>query len=121
MEGSTSTVRTQSRQPITATLLGQPGDEEAARAISIREGEQDLGTARMDALRPFLSERNNAQPAGLDHRLVLVRVHRADGVEDRPARPDALGRRTEELELELGQRPRAPAQVRPRGEHAETG
>ena len=38
-----------------------------------------------------------------------------------PPGPHALGRRAQQLELELGQRLRAPAQVGPRGEHAEPG
>ena len=42
---------------------------------------------------------------------VLVGVHRADRVDDRPARLHALRSRPQELELKLGQRARAPAEV----------
>ena len=45
---------------------------------------------------------------------------RADGVDDRPAGPHALGGGAEERELELRERRRAPAQVGPLREDAET-
>ena len=73
--------------------------------------------------------RNCAQPSigsisetgGVDDGLRLVGVDRADRVDDRAAGPDAVGRRPQELELQLGQRLGAPAQVGARCENAETG
>ena len=94
------------------------GDEEAARAVHVRQREQELGPARMPELRPFVAERQDAQAARLDDRLVLVRVHGTDGVDDRAARADALRGRAQQRELELRQRARAPAQVGPLREHA---
>ena len=62
---------------------------------------------------------SNSQPGRVDDRLGLVRVDRADRVDDRAARPHALRGGAEELELQLGQRLGAPAEVGPGGEHAE--
>ena len=64
---------------------------------------------------------STSRPGRVDDRLVLVGVQRADRVDDRPARPHALGGRAQQRELELRQRLRAPAQVGPAGEHAEAG
>ena len=59
------------------------------------------------------------EAGGLDDRLVLVRVQRANG-EERPSRRlHALCGRAKQRELELGQRLRAPAQVGAAGEDAE--
>ena len=44
------------------------------------------------------------EPRGVDDRLVLVGVQRADRVDDRAARLRALGRGAQQLELQLGQR-----------------
>ena len=46
----------------------------------------------MRILRPLVAERHDLEAARLDDRLVLVGVHRADRVDDRPARLHALGR-----------------------------
>src|SRR5712692_6190554 len=119
-DGSISTVRIHSCQATPRpdgttrgrTVLGgfgEPRDEEAARRVDMRQREQELRTIRMDELRPFVPERQDAEAARLDHRLVLVRVDRADGVDDRPSGTDALSRRAEERELQLRQRLRAPA------------
>ena len=79
---------------------------------------RNSGRVRMAELRPLL-DRLDREPGGVDHRLGLVGVDRADGVDDRAAGPHALGGGAQQLELELGQRLRAPAQVGPRREHAE--
>ena len=75
----------------------------------------------MRVLRPLIGERQHLEPGGVDDRLVLVRVHGADGVDDRPAGLRPLGRGLEQLELELRQGPRPPAEVGPPREHAEPG
>ena len=72
----------------------------------------------MAELRPFL-DRIDREAGGVDHRLGLVGVDRADRVDDRAAGPSALGRRAEEVELKLGERRRAPAQVGPRSEDSQ--
>ena len=59
------------------------------------------------------------EPGGINDRLVLVGVHRAHRIDDRPAGPRAGGGRLEQLELELRQRPRAPAEVGAPGQDAE--
>ena len=61
------------------------------------------------------------EPGGVDHRLALVGVQRADGVDDRAARLHALGRGAEERELQVGQRLRAPAEIGSAVEDAEAG
>ena len=63
--------------------------------------------------------RVDLEPGRVDDGLRLVGVDRADRVDDRPARPHALGRGAQQLELELGQRLGAPAQVRPPVQDAE--
>ena len=75
----------------------------------------------MGVLRPFVGERLDLEPGGIDDGLVLVGVQRADRVDDRPARLRPLGRGPQQLELQLRQRPRTPAQIGPPREHAETG
>src|SRR3954451_14834799 len=69
--------------------------------------------------RPLVPERDDLEPAGVDDRLVLVGVQRADGVDDRPTRLNALRSGLQEPELELRERLRAPAQVGSRPEDAE--
>ena len=59
------------------------------------------------------------EPGGVDDRLGLVAVDGADGVEDGAARPHARGRGLQQLELELGQRLGAPAEIGPGCEDAE--
>ena len=81
---------------------------------------RNSGRRRMPELRPAL-DRLDLEPRRVDDGLGLVRVERADGVDDRAAGADALGRRPQQLELELRQRVRAPAQVGARGEDAEAG
>ena len=73
----------------------------------------------MRVLRPLVAERLDLEPGGVDDGLVLVGVQRADRVDDRAARLRALGRGAQQLELQLGQRARAPAQVGTPREHAE--
>src|SRR5439155_12976253 len=101
------------------TLDPQSADEEAARAVAVRQGEEELRQAWMGVLRPFAAQRLDLETAGFDHRLVLVGVHRANGIDDRPAGPDPARSGAEQLELELGQRRRAPAKVGPLREDAE--
>ena len=73
-------------------LNGEAGDEEAGRAVAVRQREQELRAARMAKLGPFLRERPvDFQTELVDDAFVLVRVDRADGVEDGPAGADALG------------------------------
>ena len=88
--------------------FGEPRDEEAARRVDMRQREQELRTIRVDELRPFVAERHDVEAARLDHRLVLVRVDRADGVDDRPSGADALSSRAKKRELQLRQRLRVP-------------
>src|SRR4051812_43593143 len=68
-----------------------------------------------------LLDRLDLEAGGVDDGFVLVRVDRAYGVDDRAARADALGRGAQELELQLGQRAGAPAQVRAAREDAGAG
>ena len=67
----------------------------------MRQRQQELRPARMAERRPLVAERQHLEPRGVDDRLVLVRVHRADRVDDRAAGPHALGRRAQQLELQL--------------------
>ncbi len=62
-----------------------------------------------------------AQPGRVHDRLVLVGIHRADGVDDLASGLDALRGCAEQRELELGQRLGSPAQVRTLIQHAEPG
>ena len=62
---------------------------------------RNSGPLRVRELRPLLAERLRLEPDGVDDRLVLVGVQRADRVDDRAARPRALGGGAQELELEL--------------------
>src|SRR5437764_7959968 len=112
-DGSISTVRIHSRQATVqqGRLDPESADEEAARSVDMRQREQELRTSGMRELRPFLAERHDFEPAGVDDRLVLVGVDRAYGVDDGPARLHALGGSAEQRELELRQRRRPPAQV----------
>src|SRR5579884_1904299 len=121
-DGSTSKARIRSLQGIAATILRvspEAGDEEAGGIVAMRQREQELRPPRVRVLRPLLAERLDREPGRVDHRLVLVGVHGADRVDDRAARPDTLGGRSQELELQLGQRPRPPAEVRPPRQDAE--
>jgi hypothetical protein len=59
------------------------------------------------------------QSKRVDDVLVFRLRDRADGVGDRAAGPRPLGGSAEQIELELGQRPGAPAEVRARVEHTE--
>src|SRR5207253_5218497 len=95
-------------------------DEESRGSMRVGTGEQELRAGRMAELRPFVAQRENTQARGVDDRLVLARVERADGVDDRPARPDALRGGPEQAELELRQRAGAPAEIGAAREHAET-
>ena len=61
------------------------------------------------------------EPGGVDDRLGLVAVDGADGVEDRAARPHARGCGLQQLELELGERLGAPAEIGPGCEDSEPG
>ena len=66
----------------------------------------------MPELRPLVAEgRVDLEPGGVDDGLGLVRVDRADRVDDSPARPNARGGRQEQLQLQLGKGFSAPAQV----------
>ena len=64
---------------------------------------------------------STARPDASTTPLCLVCVDRADRVDDRAPGPHARGGRLQQLELELGQRLRAPAQVGTGGEDAEPG
>ena len=87
--------------------------------MHVRSRQQEVRPLRMREPRPLFAERLWLEPRRLDHGLVLVGVERADGINDRPARSDALGRGAHQVELEFGQRLGAPAQVRPSGENPE--
>src|SRR5947209_9812640 len=50
--------------------------------------------------RSLVGERENLEPGRVDDRLVLVRVQRADRVDDRPAGVRPLGGGLQQLELE---------------------
>src|SRR5579862_9463312 len=104
-----------------AILRSEPGDEEPRRVVAVRHRQEELRTCRVRVLRPLVAERLDGEPRRVDDGTVLVRVERADGVDDRSARNHTLRRGPEQLELKLGQRLRAPAQIGPAGEHAETG
>src|SRR5919201_3513824 len=75
----------------------------------------------MHELRPLVRQWYAFEPACFDDGLVFVRVDRADGVDDRSPRPHAFGRSAQQLELQLWQRLRTPAEVRALREHAEAG
>ncbi len=79
--------------------------------MPVWEREQKLRPARMAEGRPLVGERQDLEAARVDDLLVLGCVDRADRVDDRAARPEALGRGADERELQLGERARAPAQV----------
>ena len=90
--------------------------------MNVRQRLQELGAARVPEPRPLVSERRIDFEAGcVDDLLRLVGVDRADRVDDRAARAHALRGGAEELELELGERLCAPAQVRSAVEDAEAG
>src|SRR5882724_8365941 len=80
-----------------SVLSRQPGDEEPGGAVHVWLREQELGAPRMSELRPLLPERLDRKPGGVDDRLVLLGVQRADGIDDRPARLGALRRHPQEL------------------------
>ena len=81
--------------------------------MHVRQRLQELGP-RVTELRPLVGKRGiDLEARRVDDRLGLVRVDRADRVDDGPSRPDTLSRGAEELELELGERLGAPAEVRP--------
>src|SRR5471032_1678168 len=117
-DGSTSVVLVHSLHGMDAMLRREPGDEEPRRVVAVGSREQKLGPLGVRVLRPFLTERVDLEARGVDDGLILVGVQRADRVDDRPARLHPLRRRAQELELELGQRARAPAQVGPPRQHA---
>ena len=89
------------------------------RPVAVGAREQELRPRRVRVLRPLGAERLDGQAERVDDRLVLVGVQRADGVDDRPAGLRPLGGRPQQLELQLGQRLRAPAEVGTAREHAE--
>ena len=82
----------------------EAGDEESRRPVDVRERQQELGTARMAEFRKLVAERLGLEAQGVDHRLVLRRVDRANGVRDCPARLHALGSGAEKRQLKLGER-----------------
>src|SRR5258706_7941248 len=89
--------------------------------MHVREREKELRPRGVRELRPLVAERQDAQAARVYDRLAFVRVERADGVQDRAAGLYALGRRAEQGQLELGQRSRAPTEIRPLREDAQAG
>src|SRR5262249_46556281 len=68
----------------------------------------------MPELRPFLGQGAvDREPGRIDDGLGLISVDRADGVDDRAARPHSLGSSTEQPELQDRQRLGAPAEIGP--------
>ena len=67
----------------------------------------------------FRERRIDLEPGGVDDRFGLVRVDRADGVDDRPAGTHALRSCSKELELQVGERFGSPAKIGPAVEDAE--
>src|SRR3954447_3035862 len=77
----------------------------------MRQREEELRSARVGEPGPLLAERYDLEPACVDDRLVLLGVDRADGVDERPTRLQALGGGAEQRELQLRQRGRTPPKV----------
>src|SRR5262249_47302524 len=98
----------------------ETGDEESARAVDVREREQELRPRRMREGRPLVAEWHDGEAARVHDRLALVGVQRADGVEDRAAGANPLGGGAKQRELKVGQRGRAPAEIGALREDAET-
>src|SRR5437763_6203166 len=119
MDGSISTPRVQSAHVTREILSSEARDEEAARAVPVRQGEQELGPPWVREIRPLLAERLSLEPQRVDDRLVLLGIDRAGGIDDRAPAPHPFRRRSEQRELELRQRLGAPAKIGPRGEDAE--
>src|SRR5262249_60377400 len=89
----------------------EPRDEEARSGVSVGRREEELGPFRVRERRPLVAERLRLEAGRVDDRLVLVRVQRADGVDNRAAGAGALGSGPEQLELEPRQGGRVPAEV----------
>src|SRR3954467_12172986 len=87
--------------------------------VAVRQREQELGPDGMRELRPLPAPGVGLEAVPVDDRLVLVRVDRADRVDDRAARSHALGGNAQQIPLQLGKWLAPPAQVGPRGEHAQ--
>src|SRR6266508_294220 len=85
----------------------------------MRQGEKKLRPARVLELRPLVSERLDAKTRGVDDGFVLLRVDRANRVDDRAAGTDAFGGDAQKLELQLWERPCAPTEIGTAREHAE--
>src|SRR6266511_977409 len=75
----------------------------------------------MAEVRPLVAERDDVEPGSVDDVLVLGSRDRADGVDDRPAGTDTFRRGVKQVELELREGPRTPAEVRSSGKDAEAG
>ena len=106
------TVRTQSLQPTPRSYDRVRRRATKKPLVRWSSGNvcRNSGRAGCLELRPVL-DRLDGQAGGVDDRFGLVRVDRADRVDDRPPGRTRLGRRLQELELELGERLGAPAQV----------
>src|SRR5205823_6528640 len=116
-DGSTSAPRIQSFHM--ASSIAQARDEEAGGAVPVGPREQELGPRRVLVLRPLAAERLDLEAGRIDDGLVLVRVEGAHGVDDRAAGLRPLRRRADQLQLQLGERLGAPAQIGSAGQHAE--
>ena len=82
---------THSRQRIAAASCAHSRDEEAGRAVDVRQREQELGPPRVAEAGPFGAEVVRLEAGGVHDVLVLGRVDRADRVR-RPCRRAARAR-----------------------------
>ena len=88
--------------------------------MDVRQRQQELRPARVAELGPLGAEVVAARGRSASTTSSFsAAVDRADRVDDRAARPHALGGGAQQRELQLRQRLRAPAQVGPRREDAE--
>ena len=88
--------------------------------MDVRQRLEELRAASVAELRPPL-DRFDLEPRRVDHRLGLVRIDGANGIDDRAAGAHPLRGRAQQLQLQLRQRARPPAEIGTRREHAEAG
>src|SRR5215510_11744487 len=87
--------------------------------MAVRQRLEELRAPAMPEDRPLATEVFGLETRGVDDRLALVRVDRADGIDDDAVAPHPLRGDTKEPRLELRERMGAPAQIGPLGEDAE--
>jgi len=87
----------------------------------VRQREQELRPRRVTERRPLGAEILGLEAGRVHDGLALVRIQRADRVDDRAPRLHPLGRRAQQGELQVWERLRAPAEIRAPVEDAEAG